>query len=119
MKTTEAPVLIVKKGWGHEEIYWNQEYCGKKLVMLAGKKLSWHLHLLKDEVFAIFSGKVKLYYGDDDDMLKATQIDLVKGDTFHVYRGLRHRLEAYEDSEIIEFSTHHEDSDSIKIIKGD
>ena len=44
---------------------------------------------------------------------------LEKGDNFHVYRGLRHRMEALEDTELFEFSTQHFDSDSIRITKGD
>jgi quercetin dioxygenase-like cupin family protein len=45
--------------------------------------------------------------------------ELSVGDIFHVPTGLRHRLLALEDSEIMEFSTHHEDSDSIRVEKGD
>lgn len=44
---------------------------------------------------------------------------LSKGDSFHVPVGTRHFLYAIEDSNIIEFSTHHEDSDSYRILKGD
>lgn len=42
-----------------------------------------------------------------------------KGDNFHIYRGLRHQMQALEDTELFEFSTQHFDSDSHRIIKGD
>ena len=42
------------------------------------------------------------------------------GMSFHVPTGLRHQMIAGKNgAKIIEFSTHHEDSDSIRIIKGD
>ena len=41
------------------------------------------------------------------------------GENFHVYRGLRHRMIAIEDSELFEFSTEHFDSDSYRVEKGD
>lgn len=120
MNTTEAPMKFVPKGWGHELWIWNSpEYCGKLLYMAAGKKLSWHYHILKDETFYIQSGKVRLVYGDTDDMHQAKEVILEKGQNFHVYRGLRHRLYALENSEIFEFSTQHFDSDSIRVEKGD
>ena len=50
---------------------------------------------------------------------EASKLDLFTGNTFHVYRGLRHRLEAYENSVIFEFSSQHFDSDSIRLEKGD
>ena len=42
-----------------------------------------------------------------------------ENDYFHVYRGLRHRMIALEDSELFEFSTQHFDSDSHRIERGD
>ena len=74
---------------------------------------------MKDEVFYIQSGKVLVKYSDNDDIDKANELILEKGDKFHVYRGLRHRIIALEDTELYEFSTQHFDSDSHRIIKGD
>lgn len=120
MNTIEAPITFVPKGWGYEKWIWNNhEYCGKLLFMTGGKKLSWHYHLLKDETFFIQSGHVTVIYGDTDDMTTAFSKELTAGDTFHVYRGLRHRLVAHSDSEVFEFSTQHFDSDSIRVEKGD
>lgn len=117
---TNALMKFVPKGWGYEMWIQNtSEYCGKLLYMFATKKLSWHYHLLKDETFYVQSGKVKLYYGDTDDLSKAEVTILEKGMGFHVYRGLRHRLHALTDSEIFEFSTQHFDEDSYRVEKGD
>ena len=110
----------VPKGWGWEKWVVNgPEYCGKLLFFNKGKKCSWHLHRLKDEVFYLKSGKLKVYYSDSDDLSKASVLILNPGENFHVYRGLRHQMLALEDSELFEFSTTHFDSDSYRIIKGD
>jgi len=110
----------VKKGWGHEKWIVNKpEYCGKLLYFDAGKRCSWHYHVLKDEVFYLQSGKMMIYYSDGSDISKAKQKILSPGENFHVYRGLRHQMVALEDSELFEFSTQHFDSDSYRILKGD
>ena len=74
---------------------------------------------LKDEVFYLQSGKMTVFYSDDDDLENAKSVTLNPGDNFHVYRGLRHQMFAVEDSELFEFSTEHFDSDSKRILRGD
>jgi len=111
---------FVPKGWGWE--LWienNEKYCGKKLFFLKEKKLSFHYHLLKTETFWLESGELLVEYGYDDDITKAEKIILKPGDRFHVPIGLRHRMTGLLDTVMFEFSTHHEDSDSYRIIKGD
>jgi len=111
---------FVPKGWGFEKwIVNNSEYCGKLLYFVKGKRCSWHYHILKDEVFYIQSGKVLVKYSDQDDLQNANEVILSKGDSFHVYRGLRHQMIGLEDTELFEFSTQHFDSDSYRIVKGD
>jgi quercetin dioxygenase-like cupin family protein len=112
--------ILVPKGWGYE--LWitnNHNYCGKLLKIIKGKKLSWHYHIVKDEVMFCQSGRVKIIYGWDKDMSLADDIILEKGESFHIPRELVHRIEAIEDSEIFEFSTTHHDEDSYRVIKGD
>ena len=118
---SRAPEMkFVKKGWGYEKWIVNkQEYCGKLLYFIQGKRCSWHHHVLKDEVFYLQSGKMMVYYSDNDDISTAKQLLLRPGDNFYVYPGLRHQMVALEDSELFEFSTEHFDSDSHRIIKGD
>ena len=111
---------MVAKGWGYEKWIVNRDdYCGKLLFMNKGKRLSWHYHEKKTETFYINSGDVLLMYGYSDDIKSCIMQELHRGDIFHVPVGLRHRLVALSDAEIFEFSTHHEDSDSIRVEKGD
>ena len=56
------PIKYVPKGWGYEKWIANcEKYCGKLLFIAKDKQCSWHYHKLKDEVFFIQSGKIKLY----------------------------------------------------------
>jgi quercetin dioxygenase-like cupin family protein len=117
---TSSKQVFVPKGWGFEKwIVNNEEYCGKLLYFVKNRKCSWHYHKLKDEVFYIQSGKILLKYGDNNDILSCKEIILKKGDSFHIYRGLRHQMVALEDTELFEFSTQHFDEDSYRIEKGD
>ena len=114
------PMTFVPKGWGFEKWIVNcEEYCGKLLYFVKGKRCSWHYHKLKDEVFYIQSGKILVKYSDDEDIEAAEELILERGDNFHVYRGLRHQIIALEDTELFEFSTQHFDTDSHRIEKGD
>ena len=120
MMKTSLETKFVPKGWGFENWIVNcEEYCGKLLFFVKGKKCSWHYHVLKDEVFYIQSGKLLVKYSEADDLNSAEQVVLEKGDTFHVYRGLRHQMIALQDTELFEFSTQHFDEDSYRIEKGD
>lgn len=117
---TSLPIKFVSKGWGFEKWIVNcTEYCGKLLYFVKDKRCSWHYHKLKDEVFYVQSGKIQVFYSDNDDLQNADTVILTPGDNFHVYRGLRHQMLALEDTELFEFSTQHFDEDSYRIIKGD
>ena len=117
---SSSEIKIVPKGWGYEKWIVNtDEYCGKLLHFIKGKKCSWHYHKLKDETFYLHEGKLLVKYSDNENLNEATEIILERGDKFHVYRGLRHQMFAMEDRDMFEFSTQHFDSDSHRIIKGD
>ena len=114
------PMVYVKKGWGHEKWIVNKaEYCGKLLFFNKDKRCSWHYHKLKDEVFFLQSGKLKVKFSEKDDLENAQELILKPGDNFYIYPGLRHQMIALEDSELFEFSTQHFDEDSYRIVKGD
>ena len=111
---------FVPKGWGFEKWIHNSElYCGKLLYFVKGKKCSWHYHKLKDEVFYVQSGKIKLLWSYDNEISEANITILEKGDKWHVKTGQRHQMYALEDTELFEFSTQHFDEDSYRIEKGD
>ena len=117
---SSSKIKIVPKGWGYEKQICNtEEYCGKLLHIIKGKKCSWHYHTLKDETFYLQEGRLLVKYSDDDDRDQAKELIMERGDKFHVFRGLRHQMLALEDSDLFEFSTEHFDSDSNRIIKGD
>ena len=111
---------IVGKGWGYELwIVNNDLYCGKLLHIDAGKRCSWHFHKIKDETFYVHKGRIRLLYGEDPDIEKATELILGPDSSFHVRPGLIHQIIALEDSDVYEFSTTHFDDDSHRIIVGD
>ena len=115
-----APISVYPKGWGYEKWIVNkEEYCGKLLHMIKGKRCSWHYHTLKDETFYLQEGKILLKYSDEDDIKQAKELVLNRGDKFHIYRGLRHQMFALEDSDLFEFSTQHFEHDSNRVIPGD
>ena len=113
-----SSIKFVPKGWGFEKWIVNtEEYCGKLLYLVKGKKCSWHYHNLKDETFYVQSGKILLKYSDTD--TPESEVILGPGDNFHVYRGLRHQMIALVDTELFEFSTQHFDEDSNRVSPGD
>ena len=112
------------KGWGWERTIVNTpKYCGKVLVFAMGRKCSWHYHALdgKDETFLVIRGALHVTYGPDDDpdSTRNTYVVLRAGRSLRIEPGTRHRMLALEDTEMVEFSTHDEPADSIKIERGD
>ena len=113
------PLQEVQKGWGKE--IWlanNNKYCGKILKFNAGSKFSMHYHVDKEETFYILDGHLKLKYFYLSNAEEKIQ-DLYSGDVVDIPQFNPHKIEAIKESTIIEISTHHEDSDSYRIEKGD
>ena len=101
-------VKEVKKEWGKEIWIANTElYCGKKLILEKGKRVSLHKHKNKDETFYVDKGKILMELGDDIKVLEP-------GDVVRIKPGVLHRYTGLNDSIIIEISTHHEDSDTYR-----
>lgn len=111
---------IHPKGWGHELWFVNSNlYCGKILVFKDGKRCSWHFHKIKTESFYVLQGEFRILYSMEDDIQSANSIVLNQGQIFHVPRLMRHQMIAIGDSQIIEVSTEHFESDSYRVVKGD
>jgi mannose-6-phosphate isomerase-like protein (cupin superfamily) len=107
------------KGWGCEKwICNNNEFCGKILQFNKGKSFSFHFHILKREVFYITKGLIRFEFLNLNNASRFERI-LKVGEIVEIPRNCPHKITALEDSEIIEFSTHHEESDSYRIEKGD
>jgi mannose-6-phosphate isomerase len=95
---------VVDKPWGHELIWaLTDRYCGKVLVIEAGKKLSLQRHVVKDESIYVLSGRLRLHL--EDETGKVQQVELRPGDYRHVPTGKIHRFEAIDRCELIEVST--------------
>jgi mannose-6-phosphate isomerase len=94
----------VNKPWGHEEIWaLTDRYCGKILVIEAGRRLSLQLHREKDEWIRVLSGRLRLTLQDDSGSDSVSILG--SGESAHVPAGRRHRYEAIERVELIEVST--------------
>lgn len=119
VKPTVCKGCTIPKGWGSELIIENNElYCGKILRFKEGCKFSMHYHLEKDETWYVNSGSF-LYRWIDTDNAEVHEQKLVPGDVVRQRPGQPHQIEAITEGEIFEVSTHHEDSDSYRVWKGD
>jgi quercetin dioxygenase-like cupin family protein len=127
-------ILLIKKGfrvsWHYHKLKDETFFCQKGKLLLFH---SWEDCLLSSEncIKVFFNSEFKkllseyIYLsswiyptcGEVKDMANCQILE--KGDIFHVPVGLRHAMFGLKDTELIEFSTHHEDSDSYRVLKGD
>jgi mannose-6-phosphate isomerase len=95
---------VVDKPWGHELIWAKTDrYVGKILHIKAGEALSLQYHRIKDETIMVLSGRMQLVYFAEGEEPKSR--DLAPREPFHVRPGLRHRMIAIEDTDVLEVST--------------
>jgi len=95
---------VVDKPWGHE-LLWavTDRYVGKILHIKAGEALSLQYHRVKDETIMVLSGQLQLVYFADGEEPKARVLEARQ--PFHVTPGLRHRMIALTDVDVLEVST--------------
>ena len=98
----------IEKPWGYEDI-WAQttQYVGKILFVKKGCRLSLQHHEQKMEDMLVVQGRLLLELQNEHGVIQ--KIDLHEGDRIHISPKRIHRLEAYQDSKIIEVSTPHLD----------
>ena len=130
-------VDMVSKSWGFEKrIINNDKYCGKLLYVVKNKHTSLHYHKSKDETFYVHAGKAKVYYTDNLKQAKTCvdnailnpadgslsipihqleSVTLNVGDAFRVPAGRVHRIYAVEDIQLYEFSTTHDEGDTVRL----
>lgn len=118
-KKTQSETYVHKRGWGSELWVENiNEYCGKVLFLDKGKRCSMHFHMNKMETMFLYAGRVNIDMIDAETGKKYT-VELKEGDSILIPRGQVHQIIALEDSDLIEFSTKHEETDSYRVEKGD
>jgi len=95
---------VVEKPWGHELIWAKTDrYVGKILHIKAGEALSLQFHHVKDETIMLLSGRMQLvYFAEGED---PTSRELNVREPVHIAAGLRHRMIALEDTDVVEVST--------------
>ena len=99
-----------EKPWGKETSWSSPNTVKVKTFILeSGKRNSFKFNSLKDELLVCVSGKIKVYYGDEEiitdgfgDLKMST---LLPGMGLAVQPNCPYRLEAIEDSNILEIST--------------
>jgi mannose-6-phosphate isomerase-like protein (cupin superfamily) len=70
----------------------------KELFFHQGMASSLHYHTKKDEIFYIVLGRIRLIYGDKDEVFEP-------GETVQIPPGMRHQFYPLEDTLILEVST--------------
>jgi oxalate decarboxylase/phosphoglucose isomerase-like protein (cupin superfamily) len=117
-KKTAAEIKRVPRGWGYELWIENApEYCGKLLHIEEGKCCSLHFHMNKMETMYLQKGHVRLKLIDPREG-EPYYVDLFPGESILIDRGLVHQIGAIEESDLFEFSTYHEETDSYRVEKG-
>jgi mannose-6-phosphate isomerase len=95
----------VAKPWGHELIWAEtSRYVGKILHVKAGEQLSLQYHREKDETIMLLSGEVTVELFSEGERGRRS-VQLAIRQPLHITPGLRHRMIAAQDSDILEVST--------------
>jgi mannose-6-phosphate isomerase-like protein (cupin superfamily) len=93
----------VDKPWGHELIWAHTErYVGKVLHINKGESLSYQFHRVKDETIRLLSGVLSM---DVEIAGERSTLRLMPGDCLHIVPGMKHRMSAVEDCDVLEVST--------------
>jgi mannose-6-phosphate isomerase len=99
----EHKPVRVEKPWGYELIWAHTDrYVGKILHVRKGHALSLQYHRAKDETIHLFAGRLELQTGEGDALERRV---LAPGESFRITPGLRHRMIALADSDVLEAST--------------
>jgi mannose-6-phosphate isomerase len=95
----------VEKPWGHELIFAvTERYAGKLLFVRAGESLSLQFHNVKDESWYVLDGRAPRAVGAPGERMLVREV-VGRGASFHLAPGTVHRVQALEDTTILEVST--------------
>ena len=94
----------VEKPWGYELIWAKTErYVGKILHLRKGESLSFQYHRVKEETIRVLTGRLRFESATEHGAREVRV--LAPGDGAHIPPGLRHRMEAIEECDVLEVST--------------
>jgi len=103
---------IIEKPWGKEVIiYATDKFVMKELHVKKGHKLSVQYHIYKEEAMYLIKGKVNISlstptaWSMNDDRFNTNPIEINEREHIYIQKGWIHRVEALEDSIILECST--------------
>ena len=100
---TDTPTTV-DKPWGHEFIWASTDcYVGKILHVKAGEALSLQYHRVKDETIMVLSGRLLLEFFAEGEEPRTRELG--PREPVHIAPGLRHRMIAIEDTDVLEVST--------------
>src|SRR5690242_12403287 len=101
-------IKTVVKPWGKEEWIAHNEFYALKLITLnKGHRTSLHYHDEKRETYYVEHGKILSWLQSDKGTIDKKELGA--GSIVEIYPGKAHRVEALEDTLIIEVSTPHLD----------
>lgn len=93
----------VGKPWGYELIWAHTDrYVGKILHIRKGESLSYQYHRVKDESVRLLQGVMEMEVEVEGLRQK---LRLEAGDCLRIVPGMRHRMSALEDCDVLEVST--------------
>ena len=94
---------VVEKPWGHELIWAHTlRYVGKILHINSGESLSYQYHRVKDETIRLLAGSLEL---ETELEGKRTKLTLKPGECLHITPGMKHRMIALKECDVLEVST--------------
>ena len=95
---------IVEKPWGYELIWAHTDrYVGKVLHINKGESLSYQYHVVKDETIRLVVRRARIGYRER--RRASTSCGLAPGECLHIVPGMKHRMIAIEDCDVLEVST--------------
>ena len=93
-----------EKPWGYELLYAHTPmYVGKVIFVKQGHRLSYQYHEIKDETIYVYSGKARLDTASQGGDPESSIFEA--GQSVRLPPGTRHRIEAIEDTVLLEVST--------------
>lgn len=103
MQEVTSRAKTIQKPWGYELIWAHTErYVGKILHINKGEALSYQYHRVKDETIRLLSGLMDM---DLETNGTESKMRLNPGDCLHIVPGMKHRMIAVEDCDVLEVST--------------